>query len=365
MAPPTLRTFVSDSQPVHCTSAFDPFSFRLACCCCCCCCCCCSTPAAGFVNNVLELAGGPGEYPTIVQGVQQSGDGSVCPPKDHTDWPCAAVRVSQNQGSTWSVAAVPRVTVDKKKGGVSGNSPFPLLPQSALNSKRAANRSNFSSISASHMCVNGSCCAGDNGCNIVQWSATAPLGATGIMMLRPEKISAMTVRGVPSNLRQGVDPGAPVMLRDGSVLLALYVSPFLPVFLHCLVGKVLPVFLNSSQSNSCCRGTPQTHKLIALDQRTGHCAPRFSSYPVLIQSGPPPTGSFCPRSTRYLRCSVMSPSTDRVSPRLCSFKMGASSQSFALKASTLTGERFPPMAVGHGASRLRPGHGRWLRTSCK
>jgi hypothetical protein len=75
------------------------------------------------------------------------------------------------------------------------------------------------------MCVNGSCCTGDSVCNIVQWSATAPLGGAGVMTLKPEKTSPMTVRGVPSNLRQGVDPGAPVMLHDGSVLLALYVSP--------------------------------------------------------------------------------------------------------------------------------------------
>jgi hypothetical protein len=52
--------------------------------------------AAGFLNNVMELGDGPGEWSTIfVQGVQQSGDGSVCPPKNHPDWPCSAVRVSQ------------------------------------------------------------------------------------------------------------------------------------------------------------------------------------------------------------------------------------------------------------------------------
>jgi len=151
-----------------------------------------------FPAGSMELSGDDGSA-TIVQRIQQAPDGGRCPPKDHPDWPCSAVRMSNSRGASWHAAPA--------------RWPGPLLPESPLNSKRAAAR-NFSSIYALE-CVNASCAG-----KIAQWTTADASGDPALKLLQYLPLS---VRGVPSDLQLGVDV-LPVMLRDGSILLALYVS---------------------------------------------------------------------------------------------------------------------------------------------
>lgn len=138
---------------------------------------------------------------TIVQRMSQRGDGKRCPPTDHPNWPCSAVRMSMDCGSSWQVAPA--------------RWPGPLLPQTPLNSKRAADPKKFSSMYAL-TCVNASCTG-----KLALWSA-AP-SAAGIPTLRLQKYLPLTVQGVPADLQLGQNI-LPVMLRGGSILLAMYVS---------------------------------------------------------------------------------------------------------------------------------------------
>eukprot|EP01044_Picomonas_judraskeda_P019534 COSAG03_NODE_4138_length_1669_cov_11.577070_2_plen_261_part_00 len=145
----------------------------------------------------------------VLQGIQQAGDGAVCPPPQHPDWPCSALRASSDgRGSAWQPETV--------KGAAPSDwpptTPFPLLPQSALNSRRAQDASNFSSIHALR-CANASC-TGD----IIQWQWNSAAA-----QLTPASVQPLTVHDVPANLRLAVDPGNPLMLKDGSVLVAVYV----------------------------------------------------------------------------------------------------------------------------------------------
>ena len=151
-----------------------------------------------FPAGSMELSGDDGSA-TIVQRIQQAPDGGHCPPKAHPDWPCSAVRMSNSRGASWHAAPA--------------RWPGPLLPESPLNSKRAAAR-NFSSIYALE-CVNASCAG-----KIAQWTT---VDASGDPALKLRQYLPLSVRGVPSDLQLGVDV-LPVMLRDGSILLALYVS---------------------------------------------------------------------------------------------------------------------------------------------
>lgn len=157
-----------------------------------------------FPAGTYELGGDDGGG-LIVQRVQQAGDGKHCPPKDHPRWPCSAVRVSKDRGRSWQLAP--------------SRWPGPLLPESPLNSKRAANLSDFKSIYELE-CINASCTG-----KLAQWSAATPPGAaSGVPSLKLQKYLPLTVHGVPSDLQLGVDVH-PVMLQDGSILLAIYVSP--------------------------------------------------------------------------------------------------------------------------------------------
>jgi hypothetical protein len=182
-----------------------------------------------FPAGVMELGGtttateedGGSTTATIVQRVRQAGDAEHCPPKDHPDWPCSAVRMSRARGSRWQVAPA--------------RWPGPLLPETPLNSKRAANPSNFSSIYALE-CVNASCAG-----RLARWSATVPPGTSGLPTLKAHQFSALNVQGVPPDLQLGVD-ALPVMLRCGSILLAMYVSRCCPGYLQRVQHRSNPTY---------------------------------------------------------------------------------------------------------------------------
>ena len=161
-----------------------------------------------FPVNVMEL--GSGAAAVILQGIQQAGDGAICPPKTHPTWPCSTLRTSFDRGSSWRPENGTTDFPVAAGGGAGKNGPFPLLPQAPLDGRRARNPSNFTSIHA-FKCANASC-AGE----LVQWSAR-PGGLKAAKTLRP-----LTVRGVPANLRLAANPGNPLMLHDGSILVALY-----------------------------------------------------------------------------------------------------------------------------------------------
>ena len=161
-----------------------------------------------FPVNLIELsAPGMGDG-ALVQGIQQVGDGEKCPPKAHPDWPCSTLRVSSDHGSSWR----PELMNSTSQLKSPPTDPFPLLPETPSNGRRAKDRSNFSSIHALK-CVNASCSG-----EIVKWSAIGPQG------LSVEGSQPLTVHGVPSDVRIALDPGNPLMLQDGSILVSLYVS---------------------------------------------------------------------------------------------------------------------------------------------
>ena len=164
---------------------------------------------------------------TIVQRIRQAGDGKHCPPQDHPRWPCSALRVSKDRGISWQVAP--------------SRWPGPLLPESASNSKRATKLSNFKSIYELE-CVNASCIG-----KLAQWSAATAPGASGVPTLKLQKYLPLTVHGVPSDLKLGADV-LPVMLRDGSILLAIYVREPAPLTLAPLT-RAFPAQPSTSQLN--------------------------------------------------------------------------------------------------------------------
>jgi hypothetical protein len=215
---------------------------------------------------------------TIVQRIQQAGDGKHCPPKDHPDWPCSALRVSTDRGSSWQVAPA--------------RWPGPLLPETPLNSKRATNISNFKSIYELE-CVNASCTG-----KIAQWSAATPQGASGVPALKLQKYLPMTVHGVPSDLQLGVDV-FPVMLRDGSILLAIYVSPVRSTTMHP-AWRVLPHILSEYNLIHVCRAIQRVqHPEPAA--KPSRLATQSSSCPARTPSPHPRSGGTPPGSTRYLQ----------------------------------------------------------------
>ena len=150
-----------------------------------------------FPMTEFEL-GGPG---LVLQLVRQGTDGGTCPPKGHPNWPCSAAYATNSRGSSW------RMGPDAF--------PFPLLPESPSNSKRASNRANFSSIGLA--CVNGSCAG-----SLTRWSASAAHGSAGVPAFKRTLVQPLAVNGVPADVREAADGLLPIMLNDGSVLVALY-----------------------------------------------------------------------------------------------------------------------------------------------
>ena len=130
-------------------------------------------------GGLIELGDDDGSDAVIVQRIKQSGDGGICPPKEHPSLPCSELRVSDDRGSTW-LPGPPVAPTPSRRYGPENLGPFPLLPETTLNHRRARNPRNFSSIHA-FLCVNASCTG-----EIVQWGATisrsggsAPAGEGG------------------------------------------------------------------------------------------------------------------------------------------------------------------------------------------
>jgi hypothetical protein len=140
-----------------------------------------------FPASVLQLGAGPSSSATVLQGVSRHGDGRT-DPKSAT----GATLQTRNGGDSYQ--SVPAV------------GSFPLVPEDPVFSKRAHNLDNFSSLNNFH-CANASC-SGD----VVRWNAS----------LQPMKYVALHVDGVSSDVALAVDGERPIMLRDGSVLLATY-----------------------------------------------------------------------------------------------------------------------------------------------
>ena len=137
-----------------------------------------------------------------MQLVRQGADGGTCPPKGHPDWPCSAAYVSDGHTGTWLMGS---------------EFPYPLLPESPYNSKRADNLANFSSINGLK-CVNASCTG-----SLTRWSTTPAGGSAKRVPTFKQVLSEpLTVRGVPADVRQAADGLLPVMLADGSILVAMY-----------------------------------------------------------------------------------------------------------------------------------------------
>lgn len=141
-----------------------------------------------FPTAELEL----GE--ALLQSVSQSADGGVCPPKGHPDWPCAAAYATRNRGTTWRMRPQPF--------------PYPLLPESPANSKRVV-ASNFSSLHLT--CVNASCVG-----MLTRWRSSTNATFKQLLVL------PLAVAGVPADLQQAEDGLLPIMLQDGSILVAMY-----------------------------------------------------------------------------------------------------------------------------------------------
>jgi hypothetical protein len=158
-----------------------------------------------FWFPITEVALGAG---TFLQLVEQGPDGGSCPPKGHPDWPCSAAYATTDRGSAWR--AVPKPF------------PSPLLPESRLNSKRVmtptgsghGQRANFSTFSL--RCVDGGCSGA-----LTSWStSTTPRGE--VPTFKQLLVQPLAVGGIPPDVRQAEDGLLPVMLQDGSILVAMY-----------------------------------------------------------------------------------------------------------------------------------------------
>ncbi len=147
-----------------------------------------------FPASVLQLGSGPAGSATVLQGVSRHGDGHA----DAKSAPTGATRLTRDGGHTYE--------------GVPPVGAFPVVPEVPAFSKRVNNLDNFSSLNDFH-CVNASC-SGD----VVQWASNG----TGTGDIRPTKYLPLRVDGVSAELRSAVDGERPIMLRDGSVLLATY-----------------------------------------------------------------------------------------------------------------------------------------------
>ena len=130
---------------------------------------------------------------TVLQLVSQAADGGGCPPKDHPNWPCAAAYATRDRAKTW------RMTQPF---------PYPLLPENS-NSKRVGNLGNLSSLHIT--CANASCAG-----QLTLW------GASNDATFKQRLVLPLVVAGVPTDLRQAVDGLLPIMLKDGSILIAMY-----------------------------------------------------------------------------------------------------------------------------------------------
>lgn len=137
---------------------------------------------------------------TIMQLVRQGPDGGTCPPKGQPDWPCSASYAANSQGKTWQT--------------MGSTFPFPLLPESPTNSKRASGP-NISSIELK--CTLSSCTG-----SLTHWSSTPPGPSAGDLTFEKVRSQPLVVSGVPVDLREAADGLLPVMLTDGSILMALY-----------------------------------------------------------------------------------------------------------------------------------------------
>jgi hypothetical protein len=154
-----------------------------------------------FPQSVLRLRNGTSP-PTVVLGVSRAGDGKECPTPEHPSYPCQATMTSRDGGALYE-AAPP-------------SGPFPLLPESALDPKTAATPSNFSSLNA-FKCVNGSCTG-----ELVRWLVDdTPHTLPGVKLNATEYLPLL-VTGVTPLLLSARSGQRPIMLWDGSILMATY-----------------------------------------------------------------------------------------------------------------------------------------------
>ena len=153
-----------------------------------------------FPAGVARLRNGSGS--TVLQDISRSGDGKRCPPPEHPSYPCVAVMDSRDEGLSYE--ACPPA------------GPFPLLPESPLETKTAATPSNFSSLHA-FQCANASCTG-----QLVRWFEDRSAHTLPGPRLNASAYLPLRVTGVTPQLLSARSAERPIMLRDGSILVPLY-----------------------------------------------------------------------------------------------------------------------------------------------
>jgi hypothetical protein len=156
--------------------------------------------SVALLLNARDASGG-GDG-TVFQGIQRSGDGKPCPPPEHPSYPCVATMDSRDGGLTYEVAPPA--------------GPFPLLPEHPSHPKTAADSSNFSSLNA-FKCVNGSCTG-----QLVRWRVDDSPHALPGPRVNATAYLPLRVSGVTPKLLSARSAERPIMLRDGSILIAMY-----------------------------------------------------------------------------------------------------------------------------------------------
>jgi hypothetical protein len=154
-----------------------------------------------FPASTMRVQGGVNS--TVFQGISRSGDGRSCPPPGHPSYPCSATLDSRDGGLTYEVAPP--------------SGPFPLLPERPSDPKSTKAPTNFSSLNA-FKCVNASCTG-----QLVRWQvnhSTTP-SLPGVK-LQPTAYLPLRVTAVTPQLLSAEDAERPIMLRDGSILIATY-----------------------------------------------------------------------------------------------------------------------------------------------